>query len=109
MIKVVGASNHAVGPLAITKTLVEAAINKKIVTIWNEGEAGTDIKITKKMLVDLRQDLLNFRDKHEKEDLQLFKAKLEGNSANLKLGLFSPLDMNIMRTYLDNNLKNVPD
>ena len=108
MIKAAGASDKAVGPLAIAKTLVEAAINNTEVTIWDEGGAESNIKVSKKNLEDLQQDLLNFRDKHEKEDLQHFRADLEGPSAALKLGQFSPLDMNIMRTYLDNNVKNVP-
>ena len=108
MIKDAGASSHAVGPLAITKTLVESAINNTEITIWDEGGPETNIKVTKKNLEDLQKDLLNFRDKHEKEDLQHFRAELEGPSAALKLGQFSPLDMNIMRTYLDNNVKNVP-
>lgn len=108
MIKAAGASNKAVGPLAIAKILVEAAKNNTKVTIWDEGGTETDIKVTKKNLLDLQQDLLNFRNKHENEDLQHFKAELEGPSAALKLGKFTPLDMNIMRTYLDNNVKNIP-
>lgn len=108
MIKAAGASINAVGPLAIAKTLVEAAINNTEVTIWDEGGPESNIKVSKKNLEDLQQDLLNFRDKHEKEDLQHFRAELDGPSAALKLGQFTPLDMNIMRTYLDNNVKTVP-
>ena len=108
MIKGAGEENKSVGPLAITKTLVEAAINNAEITIWDEGGPEAKIKVTKQNLEDLQKDLLSFRDKHENEDLQHFRAELEGPSAALKLGTFSPLDMNIMRTYLDNNVKNVP-
>ena len=87
--------------------MVESAINGTEITIGDEGGPETNIKVTKKNLEDMQKDLLNFRDKHEKEDLQHFRAELEGPSAALKLGTFSPLDMNIMRTYLDNNVKNV--
>lgn len=108
MIKGEGATTNAVGPLAIAKTMVEAAINGTDITMWEEGGEETKVKVVKKNLEDLQQDLLNFRDKHEKEDLQHFRAELEGPSAAFKLGTFSPLDMNIFRTYLDNNVKNVP-
>ncbi len=109
MIKAVGAGFNAVGPLAIAKTLVESAINKTEIAMFDkEGDPETKVVVTKQNLLDLQEDLLNFRSKHENEDLQLFKAELEGPSAALNLGLFSPLDMNIMRTYLDNNVKNVP-
>ncbi|MGR3178417.1 MAG: hypothetical protein ACUZ8E_10215 [Candidatus Anammoxibacter sp.] len=106
-IKDTGAGSQPVGPLAITKALVESAMNKTEITIGDEGGTDTNITVTKQNLEDLQKDLLNFRDKHEKEDLQHFRAELEGPSAALKLGQFSPLDMNIMRTYLDNNVKNV--
>ncbi len=109
MIKSAGAESHVVGPLAIAKALVESAINKTELTIWDEGGPESQVQITKQNLIDMQQDLLNFRDKHEKEDLQHFRAELEGPSAQFKLGDFSPLDMNIMRTYLDNNVKNVSE
>lgn len=107
MIKHAGANNALVGPLAIGKALIEAAKNQTEMTIWDQGGPEKNIKITKNTIEDLYQDLLNFRKKHEKEDLQQFKAELEGPSAALKLGKFSPLDMNILRTYLDNNMKYV--
>lgn len=109
MIKHAGAESHVVGPLAIAKTLVEAGQKKSEITIWDEGGPESNVNVTKADLVNLQQDLLNFRDKHEKEDLQHFRAELDGPSAKFKLGDFSPLDMNIMRTYLDNNVKYVEE
>lgn len=109
MIKHSGGANYVVGPLAIAKVLVEAAMKKTEITMGEEGGSEENVTVSKQDLLNLQKDLLAFRDKYEKEDLQHFRAPMEGESAKFKMGNFSPLDMNILRTYLDNNVKNVTD